>query len=316
MSSLVVDILEGFLGDTRKHNDATGQIAFDCPACGEDKGLPNGDGKGNLEINYNKGVYKCWACYETNNMHGSIPKLIRRYGDTDLLKNFLLIKPQFNYEKDEDAEAGPVDLPEGFATLTPNNGGLWKYRDALSYLKFRGITEEMIVEHGIGWTTVGEYANRIIIPSYNAEGQVNYFVGRTFQKWAKPKYLNPDAEKQLIIFNEKLINWDSTIYLVEGTTDHVCIPNSIPLLGKYISDLLFWMLQTKANAKVVLVMDGDAWEDTKKLYRKLNTMNLYNRVRAVRLREDLDVSKINEKWDRKTLVSVLKKSGKIPESEL
>ena len=40
---LLVNILEGFLGEHRKHNEDTGQISFDCPACSEDKGMPEGD---------------------------------------------------------------------------------------------------------------------------------------------------------------------------------------------------------------------------------------------------------------------------------
>jgi hypothetical protein len=51
MNILLVHILESFLGETRKHNEDTGQIAFDCPVC-SGKGLI--DGKGNLEINYNR----------------------------------------------------------------------------------------------------------------------------------------------------------------------------------------------------------------------------------------------------------------------
>ena len=56
MSILLVSILESFLGDVRKHNEDTGQIAFDCPACSAEKGLVDGDGKGNLEINYNRNI--------------------------------------------------------------------------------------------------------------------------------------------------------------------------------------------------------------------------------------------------------------------
>ena len=64
MSQFLVDIFESFLGEPRKHNDDTGQVAFDCPACSAEKGLVEGDGKGNLEINYNRNIFHCWACSE------------------------------------------------------------------------------------------------------------------------------------------------------------------------------------------------------------------------------------------------------------
>ena len=79
MNQLLVYILESFLGQYRKHNEDTGQISFDCPSCSEDKNMPEGDGKGNLEVNYRFGVYKCWACGETNDTHGNLYKLIRKY---------------------------------------------------------------------------------------------------------------------------------------------------------------------------------------------------------------------------------------------
>ena len=56
----IIEILEDILGDYKLHNDGKGQISFDCPVCSHEiKGLDEGDGKGNLEINYKLGVYKC-----------------------------------------------------------------------------------------------------------------------------------------------------------------------------------------------------------------------------------------------------------------
>ena len=86
MSELVVEILEDFLGKSRKHYEDKCQISFDCPVCSYDvKGLEKGDGKGNLEVNYRHHVYKCWACSETHETHGTINKLVRKYGARDHL---------------------------------------------------------------------------------------------------------------------------------------------------------------------------------------------------------------------------------------
>ena len=67
-----------------------------------------------------------------------------------------------------------------------------------------------------------------------------------------------EAEKQEIIFNEHKINFYSTIYLVEGATDHIVTPNSIPLLGKYISPKLLELLHDNAMSYIVIVLDDDA----------------------------------------------------------
>ena len=77
----IVDILHDILGDSRYHNDHRGQITFDCPVCSHDiKGLDEGDGKGNLEVNYKMFVYKCWVCHESDGTHGSIKKLLSKFG--------------------------------------------------------------------------------------------------------------------------------------------------------------------------------------------------------------------------------------------
>jgi DNA primase len=309
---MVAEILESFLGTAKGHNTSSGQMQFDCPRCAEDD---KGDGKANLELNYNKGWFHCWSCGGSHNMKGYVPYLIRRYGSNKILKDFLLVKPEF-VEKSEHGETHIMKLPEGFKLLHGCNTSQFKYSEAMGYLKNRRVGPDIIEHARLGFCATGKYANRIIVPSYDGEGNLNFFVGRAFTKWSKPKILNEEAEKELIIFNEGLINWDSTIYLVEGPFDHLVTPNSIPLLGKYISPYLFYMLQTNANANVVIVLDGDAYEDAKKLYQMLNVHNLRGRVKVVQLKEEFDPSFINQRYGRKQYMKALGNSKVIPESQL
>ena len=84
---VVIDILREILGDERAHYDLKCQITFDCPVCSyEIKQLDKGDGKGNLEINYCRHIYKCWSCSETHNTQGPIGKLIDQFGNKQLKK--------------------------------------------------------------------------------------------------------------------------------------------------------------------------------------------------------------------------------------
>jgi DNA primase len=48
-------------------------------------------------------------------------------------------------------------------------------------------------------------------------------------------------------------------------------------------------LYTKAKKNIIICLDGDAYDDAKKLYDKLNGGNLYNRVKLVKLPKDKDV---------------------------
>jgi hypothetical protein len=108
--------------------------------------------------------------------------------------------------------------------------------------------------------------NRIIIPSYDLNGDLNYFIARWYPKeYNKLKYINPKAEKQEIIFNIGKLNLDATIYLVEGVTDHIVTPNSYHYC-KVISDLLE-LLHDKASRVNCDSFDGDAYIDAKILYK-------------------------------------------------
>ena len=87
----IIEIIEEIFGDLRSHNEVKHQISVDCPVCSyEIKGLDEGDGKGNLEINYRYNVFKCWSCGETHDTHGSLFKLVRKHGTPKQLKKFKL----------------------------------------------------------------------------------------------------------------------------------------------------------------------------------------------------------------------------------
>ena len=317
MDFLVVDILKSFLGEPRKHNEDSGQVAFDCPACSDEKGMVDGDGKGNLEINYNRGMFKCWACGETHNMHGPVIKLLKKYATPKNIRDYLLVKPDTDLVTNRDKPKIILTLPEGYKKLSECTEKDYKSQQALAYLRERGITDEIIEEYEIGYTYRGKFFNRIIIPSYDSEGELNYFIARWFpREYTKLKYLNPEVEKQEIIFNEGKINWDSTIYIVEGATDHIVTPNSVPLLGKFLSPQLLELLHDKAQAFVVILLDDDAYEDAKRLYRELNFGNLRDRIRLVKPPQGYDPSKIFEQLGHRGIVKLLMGAYKLEESEI
>ena len=48
-------------------------------------------------------------------------------------------------------------------------------RHASAYLKRRNINKDDILKYNIGYCEYGPYADRIVIPSYNSKGILNYF---------------------------------------------------------------------------------------------------------------------------------------------
>lgn len=287
----VIDILEDIFGDYKFHNDYRGQISFDCPVCSYDiKGLEQGDGKGNLEINYKHNVYKCWVCAESHETHGFLFKLIKKYGTSKQLKKYQLLRP-------EDVDSPKkvykqVRLPKEFIPFKNVTLGLKltpQYKQAINYIRSRNITDEMIDRFNIGFCYQGPYEYRIIIPSYDINNNLNYFIARSYLTRTKMKYKNPEIDKESLIWNEHLINWEEPIYIVEGAFDSIFLNNSIPMLGKYMTQNLFDRLYNLSK-KVIIVLDPDAWNDAEKLYHKLNCGKLMGKVWIVKLEDDKDIA--------------------------
>lgn len=284
-NEVLVDLLRDVLGEEKQHYDSKGQISFDCPVCAAEKGV-EGDGKGNLEINYFRGVYKCWACAETHGTQGVLGKLFDKYGTKKQKQVWDLLKPEEEGEKVKPKVY--LRLPEGYTKFKDSNIRFIPHREAINYLYSRGITDEMIENYDIGYTVQGDYAYRIIVPSYNEEGYLNYFVSRAWVP-KKMKYKNPSVPKEEIIFNESRIDWTKDIYLCEGVFDAFFLPNPIPMLGKFLSNNLFTKLYDKAEGDIHICLDGDAWSDALKLYHNLNGGKLYNRIKILKLPKDKDV---------------------------
>jgi DNA primase len=291
---VLVELLRDVLGHEKQHYESKGQISFDCPVCAAEKGLDKGDGKGNLEINYSKHVYKCWSCGETLGTQGPLGRLFDKHASKSQKKVYNLIKP--DELKQEEAKKPKLKLPQGYITFEDSNPRFIPHIEAYRYLQSRGIGDELIKKHKIGYTVTGDFAYRIIVPSYNKEGALNYFIARSWVP-KKMKYKNPTAAKDEIIFNEGFIDWNKDIYLCEGAFDSFFLDNSIVMLGKKMSDLLFSTIYEKANGNIIICLDEDAWTDALKLYHTLNGGRLYNKIKIIKPPKDMDVADLRGNID-------------------
>ena len=278
----LVELLEEVLGDHGLHYPNRGQISFNCPVCDD------GRNKHNLEVNYIDNVYKCWACGDSEGTHGALGKIFDKYGNKKQKKLYNVLKPETVVKREKKKKA--LRLPESFTLFKDSSPVYPVRRQALNYLKSRGITDEMIEKFGIGFCDKGDHAGRIIIPSYSINGELNYYIARSWNPMSRAKYKNPEAEKDKIIFWESLIDWNKDIYLVEGAFDGLFLDNPIPMLGKHMSELLFDTIYQKAKGNVIICLDGDAWSNAVKLYHELNGGELYGRIKIVKLPLDKDIA--------------------------
>jgi DNA primase len=278
----LVELLEDVLGDHGLHYPNRGQISFNCPVCDDDRN------KHNLEVNYVDNVYKCWSCGDSEGTHGPLGKLFDKYGNKKQKKLYQVLKPETVVKREKPKKQ--LKLPEGFTLFKDSSPVYPVRRAAINYLHNRGITDLMIEKYRIGFCDKGDHAGRIVIPSYDSKGELNYYIARSWNPMSRAKYKNPEAEKDKIIFWENLIDWNKDIYLVEGAFDGLFVENSIPMLGKHMSELLFNTIYKKAKGNVIICLDADAWQNAVNLYHELHGGELWGRIKLIKLPDDKDIA--------------------------
>ena len=278
----LVELLEEVLGDHGLHYPNHGQISFNCPVCDD------GRNKHNMEVNYVRNVYKCWSCGDSEGTHGSLTKIFDKFGNKKQKKLYQVLKPETVVKKERQKKS--LKLPEGFTLFKDSSKVYPVRRAAINYLYNRGITDQMIEKYQIGFCDKGDHAGRIVIPSYDKKGELNYYIARSWDPMSRAKYKNPKEEKDKIIFWENIIDWNKDIFLVEGAFDGLFLDNSIPMLGKHMSELLFETIHNKAKGEVTICLDADAWTNAVKLYHELNGGDLWGKIKLIKLPEETDIA--------------------------
>jgi len=290
------NILQNVFSDVQGYMQSE-QVQVNCPRCQEREGLSYPDGKFNLEINTSKRMFRCWKCEEPK-FSGSLGRLIRLYGsdaDYDMYKSYAGIFQEYIFDENEQ-EYVQVKLPAEIIYFSQMDIANPEHFEAYNYLVTeRKISREIILRYRLGFCITGKYTKRIIIPSFDADGDVNYFVGRYYgDNWKIRKkfpYLNPDADKTAIIFNEGMINWDTVVFIIEGVFDMFRIVNGIPLLGKTLSTKLFLKLQEN-KPNIIIILDPDAYKNSIELFYTIKTIYIgcEERIKIVKLptSDDLD----------------------------
>ena len=237
-----------------------GESAFHCPFCNHHKKK--------LQVNFDTQKWHCWVCNAGGHKIGILLRKIN--APKQIISEVLRILGDYKgvkYEKDEKTEYN-VSLPQCYKPLwKPSTDPL--YTNAISYLKRRGIGSIDILRYSIGYCSSNGYSNRIIIPSYDADGKLNYFIARDMFPNSKFKYKNPPMSKDTVCF-EMFVNWNEPIILVEGVFDAIAIRNNaIPLLGKFPSKTLVMRLVENQVKKIYVALDEDARQDAIKLSKFL-----------------------------------------------
>jgi len=330
----IEQILEIVLGSPKNGTDSP-QQQYNCPCCTkENGGVP--DGKYNLEVNVQYGVYQCWRCSDTHGTKGRLSSLIKKYGGSSLYKQYKeemnaliklnLYKLEDNSSYIEEIKETPIlRLPKTFHKIDLSKYCKIPVRE---FLEKRQIDQETIDKFNIGYTEWEEEAKdwsyRIIIPSYDNNHNLNFFVGRDYTgNQKRSRYKNCEASKKDIIFQEYYVDWDAPIYICEGAIDCLRFPNTIALLGKHLESdyYLYQQLREKANSEIIICLDGDTEiAETKKIYSLLNYGRLKDKIKFLHLGDkDIpykDFSEIYESLGKKGMMDAVRTSSQFSDFDL
>ena len=218
--------------------------------------------KQKLQINIKNQNWHCWV---SNTGGRTLFQLFKKVNASHQHFEELneLVGDSYKYKKEDRKKTEVVELPKEFKPLWTGNDSIVK-RHALSYLYKRNITDEDILKYNIGYCDSGLYSNRIIIPSYDLDGTLNFFVGRDFYS-SKMKYRNSPTSKDIIGF-DLFINWDEPLILCEGVFDAMAFKrNAIPLFGKTVMKTLQKKIIESRVKTIYLALDNDAMIEATKI---------------------------------------------------
>ena len=265
-------------------------VAARCPKCGKSN-------KKKFSINIESWACHCWVC----GIKGKDPyRIILQHIDPsraqEFKSRFLSQKSCFKNEIYETFNEEKVSLPENIVPLF----GKRIFRDpdiknCLSYLKMRGVTPEDVWYFKLCSSVSGKFRRRIIVPSFDADGELNYFSARSIDSDVFLKYINSKARKKDIIFNEINLDWSQEITLTEGPFDlFKCNQNATCLLGSKLSSSSYLFKKIVSNrTPVLLALDRDMRKDARKIADLLEDYNI--NVRVIDLGEFQDVGEMNKK---------------------
>ena len=263
-----IKILKKVMGSCYHSSD---EVLFFCPKCKHHKKK--------LSVNLEKNKFQCWVCgFRGNNVR----RLIRRFGSfTDQQEwakfdnsvEIASFEEAFSMQQEtEENVLQKIDLPEEFKTLCSDNLSLAS-KPILRFLYQRGVSDVDILKWKIGYCPSGEYKERIIIPSFDDDGDVNYFVARTYgNDWMK--YKNPPASRD-IVSNELYIDFDDDLIIVEGVFDAVVAGNAVPILGSSLrEDSKLIKKIVEHDTPVYIALDPDVEAKAMRLIKKMLTFDI------------------------------------------
>lgn len=287
----IIETIREALGDPRRLKSS--EFCWCCPLCIEN-GESSDDTRYRLTVNpfkreshgvfSNSGFFFCFNC----GAKGTVDTLLKRLGlkfEADAPSWERILKALWDVSALPTDTTQPVEVTTFPCEVFLPKPGMESYK----YItEDRNISVEEVVEYGIRVGTQ-RYRERFFLPSYNEDGDMDFYVARAFTKDAfGPKYLaapNMPRKRRIYRYYEVIRalrkRTFKSVVITEGTISAIKAgPNAVATYGKYVSPEQVEMLasiQSKANAgpiQYIVALDGDALSYSMRLARRLFSRGL------------------------------------------
>ncbi len=267
-------------------------IVIQCPSCRSQE-----RSKKKLSIRLTDGLFHCWVCGLKGH---NIEFLFRKYAPSHLddaraLRFSRNENTHPGHESEPDSQPS-LQIPQGFTLLASNlKSPDPDIKETIKYCQSRGLTTSDMWYFKLGTCKSGAFRRRVIFPSFDAEGNLNYYTARSIDSVKSMKYINAKVSKKSVIFNEINIDWGRELNLVEGPFDLTKAKgNSTCLLGSHLSldsDLCKKIISHRTP--ILLALDPDARKKSHNIAKLLNSYSI--RVRTVDVSAGRDVGDMSQK---------------------
>lgn len=281
-----IDALRKALGTIHQSADRV-NVACHCP----DPSCPTASQKKKLKlaVRLDDGRYHCWVC---GTKGGNVARLVRRFcrdGVDDVLRAFPLTQRKFADDIVE-AKRDEVHIPPGFKLMAQHlSTDVPQFRNVIEYVRRRGVTEDDMWRYKLGFSLDEKFVERVIIPSFDANGELNFYMSRAISKRKFPRYVNASTKKHTMVFNELDVDWDSELVLTEGAFDVLnCPVNATCLLGNTMDKgFLVFRRIVENGTPIVLALDAEEKLNTKKIAKLLYSYGISVRIMSMNGYKDL-----------------------------
>ena len=244
------------------HSKDGSEISIRCPYCGK-------PGKSKMCIIIETDVYHCWVCEAKGRGLAKIIAKVKQSKVEEYFSRYASINKQKAQELEESEVK--IELPEDFSMIMTGDQSDPSWKGVTKYALNRGFNKKTLWAFRAGYSSTFEWRRRLILPSFDQDGQLNYVTGRSIDPENKFRYKNLSAPRKSLVFNEIDVDWKKPLLLAEGPLDLVKVKmNKTCLLGSTLGlDSLLFHRIVENQTPVILILDQDAKKKALKIAETL-----------------------------------------------